>query len=157
MTGGGLTLSLKPREKFLVGGCLLENGPKKSSIRIPDDSVFVLRLSDALHPDEIRTPVTRAYNCTQMILACEVEEQVGKAELLERLDQLRTVFTETPAAEALEKALNAVQQRRYHATMAALKTVIGFEAALLERLLLEQLAATRSLVGEETREAAAAR
>lgn len=154
---GGLTLSLKPREKFLVGGCLLENGPKKSSIKIVDDHVRVLRLSDALHPDEVKTPVTRAYHVAQLILACEVAEQAGKIELLERLEQLRPVFAKTPAAEAMDRAVASAEAGRYHAVLSALKLVIGVEVHLLEHLIMAQQAATRELAEDDLPRAASAR
>jgi len=57
----GLVLSLKAEEKFLVNGALLINGSKRSQIRIGGDDVNVLRLSDAMHPREITTPVRRVY------------------------------------------------------------------------------------------------
>lgn len=145
---GGLTLSLKPREKFLVGGCLVENGPKKSSIKIVDDNVLVLRLSDALHPDEVKTPVTRAYHAAQLILACEVAEEEGKDDLLQRLEELAAVFRRTPVSEELEKAISAAKVGRYHGVLGALKPVIGLEVQLLEGLLMKQLAQTRALTGE---------
>lgn len=128
---GGLTLSLKPREKFLVGGCLLENGPKKSSIKIVDDSVFVLRLSDALHPDEVTTPVTRAYHLAQLILACEVAEDEGQPDLLQRLNQLGSVFCRTPEAETIRAAITGALGRRYHAVLTNLKQLRALETEML--------------------------
>lgn len=128
---GGLTLSLKPREKFLVGGCLVENGPRRSSIRIVDDNIFVLRLTDALHPDEVCTPVTRAYHVAQMILACEVEEDEVRADLLERLDVLCGIFSQTPEAQAIRSAVEAAHARRYHGVLNALKQLRRLEAAML--------------------------
>ncbi|WP_370335897.1 flagellar biosynthesis repressor FlbT [Parvularcula marina] len=154
---GGLTLSLKPREKFLVGGCLVENGPKKSSIKIIDESVRVLRLSDALHPDEVKTPVTRAYHLAQMILACAVEETDARQDLLNRLNELQMVFEETPACDLIARATEAAGLRRYHAVLGSLKTVIGLEAHLLEKILLEQQALTRNLADCELPRTAAAR
>lgn len=146
---GGLTLSLKPGEKFLVGGCLVENGPKKSSIRIVDENVLVLRLSDALHPDEIKTPVTRAYHVAQSILASAVDQQEGLDELLVRLEELKIVFERLPVSSSLEKAIEAARAKRYHAVLNALKSVIGLEAELLERLLIAQQAMTRKLTEVE--------
>ena len=128
---GGLTLSLKPREKFLVGGCLVENGPKRSSIRVVDDNVFVLRLTDALHPDEVCTPVTRAYHVAQMILACEVSEDAVRDDLVERLEVLETIFSQTPEAEAIKSAVAAAHARRYHGVINALKQLRRLEAAML--------------------------
>lgn len=132
MASGGLTLSLKPYEKFLVGGAMVENGPRKSSIRIVDGNVFVLRLSDALHPDEVTTPLTRAYHVAQLILACELDEESGLRELLGRLEPLGRIFSRTPGDEIMQAAIRAALRRRYHSVLSYLKNLRNLEAELLD-------------------------
>lgn len=128
---GGITLTLKPKEKFLIGGNLIENGPRRTSIRITE-GVFVLRVSDALHPDDVKTPITRAYHVAQLILACEVREFDGKAELLSRLDQLSAIFAKTVHREAIDNAIEAAECGRYHRVLIALKGLFPIEAELLK-------------------------
>ncbi len=127
----GLTLTFKPGERFLVGGHLLENGPRRSSMRIVDDGVFVLRLSDALHPDEVTTPVRRAYHAAQLILACEVELDEGRAALLEQLEALSGVFIDTPHADVIDRAIEAAEAGRFHAVLVGLKSLMPIEAEML--------------------------
>jgi flagellar protein FlbT len=127
----GLTLTLRPRERFLVGGNLLENGPRRGSIRIVEDGAFVLRLSDALHPDDVRSPVTRAYHVAQLILACELAEEEGHPELCRRLEELADVFDATPHAETVARAREGAAERRYHRVLVALKALMPIEAQLL--------------------------
>lgn len=129
----GLTLTLRPREKFLVGGHLVENGPRRSSIRIEDDSVFVLRLSDALHPDDVNTPVTRAYHAAQLILACEVTKDDGKADLLNRLDELLNVFKKTPHEALVMRTKFCVEADRFHGVLVGLKALMAVEDALFKK------------------------
>lgn len=127
----GLILSLKPNEKFLVGGCLVQNGPKRSSIRIVDDGTFVLRLSDALHPDHINTPVTRTYHVAQLILACEIDKELGHEILLARLAELIRIFAKTEGAASVARAAASASSRRYHGVLTALKALIPIEESLL--------------------------
>ncbi|MEM9988290.1 MAG: flagellar biosynthesis repressor FlbT, partial [Pseudomonadota bacterium] len=73
----GLLLNLKPYEKFLVGGIVLQNGQRRSQLRILDDKAGVLRLSEALHPDRVKTPLTRAYYAAQSIVVGDESEVSG--------------------------------------------------------------------------------
>lgn len=127
----GLTLTLKPREKFLVGGMMVENGPKRSSIRIEDDQVFVLRLSDALHPDAVCTPVTRAYHVVQQILACEVTADDGVEALTGRLAELTPIFVRAGHEESMVRIAMALSERRYFGVLMGLKALIAVEAEML--------------------------
>lgn len=127
----GLTLTLKPREKFLVGGNLVENGPRRSSIRIADENVFVLRLSDALHPNQVNTPVRRTYHAAQLILACEVSAEEGQPELLTRLTSLTKVFGRTPHASLIQRICSCAISGRYYGVLVGLKTLIDVEDAML--------------------------
>lgn len=127
----GLTLTLKPGEKFLVGGNMVENGPRRSSIKIEDDSVFVLRLSDALHPDEITTPVRRAYEVAQNILACEIGVDEGVADLEARLHDLAPIFIKAGHEDLIVRVALAVSGRRFFGVLMALRNMFPVEADLL--------------------------
>ena len=130
----GLSLTLKPRERFLVGGHLVENGSKRSSITIKDESVLVLRLSDALHPDDVDTPLRRAYYTAQLILATEIAEEEGAASLREQLAPLTHIFAKTEHGQVLARAADAAEARRYHGVLTALKSLFDVEAAMLGRV-----------------------
>lgn len=128
----GLTLTLKPNEKFLVGGNLVQNGPRRGSIRVGDD-VFVLRLSDALHPDEVTTPLRRAYHVVQLILAGELSADEGIADVRARWDVLMPIFAEAGAAEQMENVSTAIDARRYYSAIVGMKALFGLEDELLCR------------------------
>lgn len=127
----GLCLTLRPGERFLVGGVLLENGPKRSSITIKDDEVLVLRLSDAIHPDDAHTPVRRAYFAAQRILAAEVTPTDGRPALDALLSPLADVFAGTSLTETVARAQASAAAGRYHGTLAALRRLFAVEDAML--------------------------
>jgi len=79
----GLVLSLKAEEKFLVNGALLINGSKRSQIRIGGDDVNVLRLSDAMHPREVTTPVRRVYYAAQIYLSGDANPEDITCDILD--------------------------------------------------------------------------
>jgi len=127
----GLVLSLKANEKFLVNGALLINGPKRSQIRVGDEDVCVLRLSDALHPDEVTTPVRRVYYAAQLYLSRDVKNDDIAGELLDGLNALEIVFEMTEMVTYIRKAQKAADIGRYYSVLVALKPLLGLEAELL--------------------------
>lgn len=129
----GLIISLKPNEKFLVNGIRLSNGPKRGQLCIEDDNVRILRLSDALHPDEATTPVKRAYYDTQLLLSCDRDLEEGKKLVIDGLITLQAVFQTTPMAKVFDKAINAASQNKFYSVLYALRGVFELEAELLAK------------------------
>ena len=128
----GLLISLKPNEKFLVNGTLLSNGPKRGQIQVGND-VNVLRLSDALHPDDVTTPLKRIYYTTQLILSCDAKATDVASEIDRGLDNLVSVFENTPILKIIEKSRRAASGGRYYSLLNSLKTLLKLEDDLLAR------------------------
>ncbi len=126
----GLILNLKPEEKFLVNGVVLQNGPKRTQLRIETENANILRLSDALHPSQVNTPVKRVYYIAQLILTGDTPQAEGKLKLIQAIEQLQNVFQAT-AEEPLAKALLAAQRERFYSVLYSLKAVFTIEAELL--------------------------
>lgn len=128
----GLVLSLKADEKFLVNGALLINGSKRSQIRIGGDDVNVLRLSDALHPNEVTTPVRRVYYAAQIFLSGDAAPSEIIADIQDGLDALAVVFEGTPLLAQIKKSKKAVNAGRYYSLICALRPLLALEAQLLK-------------------------
>lgn len=127
----GLILSLKPNEKFLVNGALLINGAKRTSIRVGDDNINILRMTDVIHPDEVNTPIKRVYYAAQLILSCDVEEDAVEADICAGLEALMAVFADTPLLKNIDRAMRAAENARYYSVLCALKPLIEIEAKML--------------------------
>ncbi|GGY43876.1 flagellar biosynthesis repressor FlbT [Parvularcula lutaonensis] len=124
----GLILNLRPWETFLVGDLVLQNGGKRAQIRVRDEQAGVLRLSDALHPDQVQTPLTRAYYTAQLLL-------LGKDEGGADLPLLLRLLTE--AGEALghpppiAHALRHASEQRFFKVLRTLRPLLPEEVLLL--------------------------
>ncbi len=129
----GLVISLKPNEKFLVNGAILSNGPKRGQICITDDNVHVLRMSDAIHPDDVNTPVKRVYYSAQLVLSGDASSEQMNQKVQDGLSGLIEVFADTPLVKSLEKAKSAASLGRYYSVLCALKPLISVEEDLLAR------------------------
>ena len=56
---GGLVLKLRPHEELMINGVLVENGERNTRLRVKTEGANILRLKDALRPEEATTPVAR--------------------------------------------------------------------------------------------------
>ena len=65
----GLVLKLGPKERVLINGAVIENGDRRSRLSIVSPSANILRLKDAIHPDEANTPVRRVCYSAQLVLS----------------------------------------------------------------------------------------
>jgi len=68
----GLVLKLNPKERVLVNGAVIENGDRRSRVSILTPNANILRMRDALRPDEVNTPVRRVCYIAQLVLSGDV-------------------------------------------------------------------------------------
>ncbi|MFQ5562739.1 MAG: flagellar biosynthesis repressor FlbT [Parvularculaceae bacterium] len=128
---GGLVLRLRPREKFLVNGVLMENGERRAKLRVASDNANILRFRDAMHPDDANTPTKRLYYIAQLAVAGEADAEETKKELLKGLKELRTAFGDHICNEDIDAAIEDAGRSRFYHVMRALYRVIPYEATLL--------------------------
>lgn len=127
----GLILKLGPNERVLINGVVMENGDRKSTLRIQTPNASILRLRDALHPDEAKTPVARAYYNAQLVVAGSADEEESAELLHDQLSALNVVFGDTPQATHVATAREALKKRGFYAVMRALKPLLAIERELL--------------------------
>lgn len=127
----GLVLKLKPQERFMINGVVLQNGDKRSKVVVVTPDVNVLRLKDAIHPDEVKTPVTRVCYIAQLILTGEVDEKEAKRQLLRGIEQLSQVFTDPDSRAQLARATEETHVNRFYQVMKNLRELMPREQRLL--------------------------
>lgn len=127
----GLVLKLAPNERVLINGAVIENGDRRSRIFIKTPNANVLRLKDAIHPDEVATPVSRVCYTTQLILSgdCEIEE--GRRQILRGIEQLSQVFQDHDSRQALTRATEGAIAGNYYQTLKQLRSLLPREARYL--------------------------
>ena len=128
----GLVLKLAPGEKFIVNGAVLENGDKPSRIRISDSDARVLRVRDALRPDEVDTPVKQVYYAIQLLITGDLEEEPTLPAIDAECVKLEDVF-ETIDTEMIPKLRKMVQRGNYYSALCHLRQVLVIEASLFAR------------------------
>lgn len=127
----GLVLKLGPRERIMINGVVMENGDRRTRINIVTPDANVLRLRDAIHPDEVNTPVTRVCYIAQLVLAGEADPVEARAQVLRGIEQLSQVFRDADSLAHLDAATVAVAENRFYQAMKALRALLPREARLL--------------------------
>lgn len=128
----GLILKLCPGERFMLNGVVVENGPRRARLNIVTPDANVLRLRDAIHPDEANTPVRRVCYIAQLVLAGEADPAEARGQLLTGIEQLSQVFTDPDSRRRLTEATEALAGDRWYPTLKALRALLGREQRLMQ-------------------------
>ncbi len=127
----GLVLKLSPKERVLVNGAVIENGDKRSRLSIMTPNANILRLRDAIHPEEAHTPVRRICYATQLVLSGDADPEESRLQLLRRIEELSQVLTDIDSRRQLTLATNAVLEDKFYQCLKALRALIPREDRLL--------------------------
>jgi flagellar protein FlbT len=127
----GLVIRLAPHERLLLNGAVIENGDRRASLSIRTPKANVLRLRDAIHPDQANTPVRRTCYMAQLILSGDVQPEDMRQPLLRALEQLSQVFTDADSRSLLRSATEALAQQDHYQTLRHLRSLLPREARLL--------------------------
>ncbi|GJL92634.1 flagellar biosynthesis repressor FlbT [Hyphococcus sp.] len=128
----GLVIKLKPNEKVLVNGVILQNGDRAARLRVRTSDVSILRARDAIQKEDANTPLKRVYYIAQLALAGEADPDRAAGEILQGLAPLKSIFP-GEAGEDVVRAIEAAHEQKFFVVMRAVKRHFEFERALLER------------------------
>ena len=73
----GLILKLRAHEQILVNGVVMQNGDRNARLIIKTPDAKILRLRDAIHPEDATTPVKRVCYIAQLAVAGETDQKQG--------------------------------------------------------------------------------
>lgn len=127
----GLVLKLGPKERVLINGAVIENGDRRSRLSIVTPNANILRLRDAIHPEEVNTPVRRVCYIAQLVLSGDADPEEAKLQLLRGIEQLSQVLTDADSRTLLDAATNAVGDEQFYQALKALRSLLPREERLL--------------------------
>jgi flagellar biosynthesis repressor protein FlbT len=79
-----LKLSLRPGEKFVVNGAVVQNGDRRAAL-VLQNKASVLREKDIMQPDDAGTPARRIYFPIMLMYLDEAGHDASHAEFATRL------------------------------------------------------------------------
>ncbi|SFS19189.1 flagellar biosynthesis repressor FlbT [Yoonia litorea] len=127
----GLVLKLGPKERVLVNGAVIENGDRRGRISILTPNANILRLRDAIRPDQAKTPVSRVCYIAQLVLSGDASEVEAKPQILSGIEQLSQVLRDEDSRAHLDAATSAFCTNDFYRGLKALRNLLQREARLL--------------------------
>lgn len=127
----GLVLKLAPKERVLVNGAVIENGDRRSRLSIVTPDANILRLRDAIHPEEANTPVRRVCYAAQLILTGDMDPEEDRLPMLRRIEELSQVFVDPDSRASLAEATEALLEDNHYRCLKSLRSLLPREDRLL--------------------------
>ena len=126
----GLVLKLAPKERLLVNGAVIENGERRSRLAILTANANILRLRDAIHPEQVSTPVRRVCYIVQLVLSGDTDPEEARLQLLRGIEQLSQIFTDCDSRAHLTNATAAILDGRFYPALKSLRLLLTREERL---------------------------
>lgn len=127
----GLVLKLGPKERVLINGAVIENGDRRGRISIVTPNANILRLRDAIHPEEANTPVRRVCYIAQLVLSGDSPAEEARKQLLRGIEQLSQVLTDADSRKHLDAASGAVLDDQFYLALKNLRCLLPREERLM--------------------------
>lgn len=127
----GLILKLSPKERILINGAVIENGDRRTRLSIKTPDAHILRLRDAIHPDEAITPVKRVCYSVQLVLSGDMDPDEAQLQLLRHIEELSQVFKDADSKRHLSLATAALVSGDHYRCLKALRGLLPTEERLL--------------------------
>jgi flagellar protein FlbT len=126
----GLVLKLGPYERVLINGAVIENGERRSRLAIMTPNANILRLRDAIHPEQVTTPVRRVCYIAQLVLSGDADAKDAKLQLLRGIEQLSQVLTDADSRALLSQATTSVMEDQHYQALKSLRGLLPREERL---------------------------
>lgn len=127
----GLILKLRAHEQILVNGVVMQNGDRNARLIIKTPDARILRLRDAIHPEEATTPVKRVCYVAQLGVAGEADPAEVDRDLGTGIDQLTSALDGLDGSEHLDEARSMLEDQNYYGVLRALRRLLPLEERLL--------------------------
>ena len=127
----GLILKLSPKERVLINGAVIENGERRSRLSILTPNANILRMKDAIHPEDAKTPVKRVCYAVQLVLSGDSDAETSNLLLLRQIEELSQVFLDQDSRRNLADASQALIEKNHYRCLKHLRNLLPRESRLL--------------------------
>ncbi|MEM8776165.1 MAG: flagellar biosynthesis repressor FlbT [Pseudomonadota bacterium] len=124
----GLVLKLGPNERILVNGAVIENGDRRSRLSIKTPNANILRLRDAIRPEDATTPLRRACLAIQMVLSGESDPSEVRQANLRQIEELDRILPDIESLEVLTEAVDALKRDNHYQCLKHLRSLLSKES-----------------------------
>ncbi|MBV9995134.1 MAG: flagellar biosynthesis repressor FlbT [Caulobacteraceae bacterium] len=121
-----LKLSLKPGEKFVLNGAVVQNGDRRSALLL-QNKASVLREKDIMQPEEANSPSRRIYFPVMMMYLDQSEIDKYQSEFVQRLSEFMTAIRNPDILADCVNISRLVMAREYYKALALCRKLIEYE------------------------------
>jgi flagellar protein FlbT len=121
-----LKLSLKPHEKFVLNGAVVQNGDRRGVLLL-QNKASVLREKDIMQADEATSPSRRIYFPVMMMYLEEAGATAYHEEFIHRLQEFMGAITNPNILTECVNISKLVLQREYYKALTLCRKLIEYE------------------------------
>jgi flagellar protein FlbT len=121
-----LKLSLKPGEKFVLNGAVVQNGDRRSSLLL-QNKASVLREKDIMQADEAATPARRIYFPVMMMYLEQSNGDAFHDEFVQRLSEFMGAVRNPDILTDCVNISRHVMIREYYKALMLCRRLIEYE------------------------------
>lgn len=121
-----LKLSLKPGEKFVLNGAVLQNGDRRATL-VLQNKASVLREKDIMHEDEVTTPARRIYFPIMMMYLSEKQDTKIYDEFVVRMTEFMNAVGSPEAMQECVAVSRDVMAGEFYKALIRCRKLIDFE------------------------------
>ena len=127
-----LKLSLKPGEKFVLNGAVVENGDRRATL-ILQNKASVLREKDIMQEHEADTPAKRIYFPVMMMYIAQTAESEIYEQFVMRMTEFMNVIVNPEILAECVSVSREVMSGEYYKALLRCRKLIAYEAERLDQ------------------------
>jgi len=121
-----LKLSLKPGEKFVLNGAVVQNGDRRCSL-VLQNKASVLREKDILQVEDVKTPARRIYFPVMMMYLDENAADRHYDEFLLRMSEFMSVIINPAVLSECVSISRSIMGREFYKALMGCRKLIEYE------------------------------
>ena len=125
-----LKLSLRPGERFVVNGAVVQNGDRRGAL-ILQNKASVLREKDIMQPDEAGSPARRIYYPIMLLYLDQGDQEQAYAEFAVRLAEFTSAVRHPEALADCVAVSRDVMSGEYYKALMRCRKLMAYEEDLL--------------------------
>ena len=121
-----LKLSLKPGEKFVLNGAVVQNGDRRG-VLVLQNKASVLRKKDIMQAEEANSPARRVYFAVMMMYLDEPSAARDYEEFAHRMSEFMSVISNTDVLTDCVSISKYVMGREYYKALMTSRRLVEYE------------------------------
>lgn len=125
-----LKISLKPGEKFVLNGAVIENGDRRANL-VLKNKASVLREKDILQEEDVTTPVRRIYFPIMMMYLSDKTDDALYDEFVLRMNEFMGVVSDPETLSICVAVSRDVMAGEHYKALMGCRKLMTYEAERL--------------------------